>query len=50
MAQWEAIDRKDLELFRYCSTPDEAFTFLREHLEAYHLRQTAGATLGESVF
>lgn len=40
MSEWGAIADKDLELFQYADTPEEAFAFVRDHLIAHHLEPT----------
>ncbi|MBI4477521.1 MAG: TIGR00730 family Rossman fold protein [Acidobacteria bacterium] len=40
LAEWGAVDPKDLGLMRYCDTVEEAFEHLREHLVRYHLTPT----------
>ena len=35
-----AIAEKDMELFQYADTPDEAFKCLKEHLTEHHLEPT----------
>lgn len=40
MAEWGAIAEKDMELFQYADTPDEAFKCLKEHLTEHHLEPT----------
>jgi uncharacterized protein (TIGR00730 family) len=37
MAEWGAINQKDLDLLKWVNTPEEAFDQLRAHLMAYHL-------------
>jgi uncharacterized protein (TIGR00730 family) len=37
MAEWGAINAKDLELLHYADTPADAFQHLRDHLIAHHL-------------
>src|SRR5262249_36499262 len=37
MAEWGAIAEKDVELFKYCDPPADAFESLRTHLIAHHL-------------
>ncbi|MCX7847250.1 MAG: LOG family protein [bacterium] len=32
MAEYGMIDKRDLKLFRYCDTPQEAFAYLKTHL------------------
>jgi uncharacterized protein (TIGR00730 family) len=41
MAEWGAIAEKDMELFEYADTPEEAFRCLKEHLTEHHLEPTA---------
>lgn len=40
LAEWGAIDQKDLSLVQYCDTVGEAFEYLRDHLVRYHLTPT----------
>jgi uncharacterized protein (TIGR00730 family) len=40
MSEWGAIADKDLELFKYADTPEEAFAFVRDHLIEHHLEPT----------
>jgi uncharacterized protein (TIGR00730 family) len=37
MADWGAISPGDLDLVRRCDDPQEAFSYLRDHLVKYHL-------------
>jgi uncharacterized protein (TIGR00730 family) len=37
MAEWGAINEKDLNLLHYADTPADAFQHLRDHLIAHHL-------------
>ena len=37
MAEWGAIAEQDKELVKWADSPDEAFTQLRQHLEAHHI-------------
>ena len=37
MAEWGAINARDLNLLKWVNTPDEAFEQLRAHLMAFHL-------------
>jgi uncharacterized protein (TIGR00730 family) len=37
LADWGAISPKDMDLFHFADTPDEAFDLLRENLTRYHL-------------
>ncbi len=37
LAEWGAIDPKDLSLMQYCDSVPEAFEYLRDHLVRYHL-------------
>jgi hypothetical protein len=37
MAEWGAINARDLDLLKWVNTPDEAFEQLRAHLMAFHL-------------
>jgi uncharacterized protein (TIGR00730 family) len=37
MAEWGAVAEKDMELFTYCDTPQDAFETLRAHLIEHHL-------------
>jgi uncharacterized protein (TIGR00730 family) len=37
MAEWGAVAEKDMELFTYCDTPQDAFQTLRAHLIEHHL-------------
>ena len=41
MAEWGAIAEKDVELFKYCETPTDAFENLRAHLIAHHLEPSS---------
>jgi uncharacterized protein (TIGR00730 family) len=37
LADWGAISPKDMDLFHFADTPDEAFQILRDNLARYHL-------------
>jgi uncharacterized protein (TIGR00730 family) len=37
LADWGAISPKDMDLFHFADTPDEAFEILRDNLVRYHL-------------
>jgi hypothetical protein len=37
LADWGAISPKDMDLFHFADTPEEAFEILRDNLERYHL-------------
>jgi uncharacterized protein (TIGR00730 family) len=37
MVRWGTISAKDLDLFRFADTPEDAFTFLRDELTKAHL-------------
>jgi hypothetical protein len=36
LAQWHTIKPKDLSLFKFCDTPDEAFTYLQTELTKHY--------------
>ena len=40
MVTWEAISKEDLNCLKWCDTPDDAFVYLKQHLETHHLRPT----------
>jgi hypothetical protein len=37
LSDWGAISPKDMDLFHFADTPEEAFTILRDNLIRYHL-------------
>ena len=37
LSDWGAISPKDMDLFHFADTPEEAFEILRENLQRYHL-------------
>jgi hypothetical protein len=42
MAEWGAINEKDIDLLHYADTPTDAFQQLRNHLTEHHLEPSTG--------
>ncbi len=49
MADAGTIAPEDLELFKFCDTPEESFEFLRENLTRYHLGPQQPKRTGEEA-
>ncbi|MBI4441698.1 LOG family protein [Candidatus Woesearchaeota archaeon] len=43
MARWGTISEKDLDLFKLCNTPEEAYEYLTERLTALYLKDKSPA-------